>query len=126
MKNDRTARLFAVFSVLAAIAYVGCGGDDSNPQGSGGPAADVTIQIVAMNGSNSYSPNPATVSVGQTVAWRNADNQGHSATANGGEFNTGILSPGQTSGLTTFAAPDTIAYHCTPHPTMVGTLMVTP
>jgi plastocyanin len=79
-----------------------------------------------MNGKNSYSPSPASVQVGQQVRWRNTDNLTHTATQDGGGFDTGSIAPGATSAPITLSAPGTINYHCTPHPSMVGTLSVTP
>ena len=90
------------------------------------PAANVTITIVGMNGSNSYSPNPGTVKVGQTVAWRNADALPHTATADGGGFDTGTIAAGATSNPITMTTAGTFPYHCAIHGvTMVGTLTVT-
>lgn len=126
MRKHRKTLVAGAALVIAAAAYIGCGGDDSSPQGPPGPSADVTVDIVARNGSNSYSPNPATVQVGQTIAWHNANSQIHTATGNGDEFDTGNIAPGGTSGTRTFSAPDTIPYHCEPHPDMIGTLIVTP
>jgi plastocyanin len=85
---------------------------------------DVTITIAGMNGSQSFSPNPVTVRVGQTVAWRNADSLTHTATADGSAFNTGSVAPGATSAPITMTAAGTFGYHCSLHSTMVGTLVV--
>jgi plastocyanin len=93
--------------------------------GGGGVTADVTITINGMNGSQSFSPDPSTAKVGQTVAWRNADSITHTATANGGAFNTGNIAPGATSSPITMTAAGSFDYHCQIHPTMVGTLSVT-
>ncbi|HEY6549526.1 MAG TPA: plastocyanin/azurin family copper-binding protein [Vicinamibacteria bacterium] len=86
----------------------------------------MTINIQGMNGSNSYSPNPMTVQVGQQVRWRNTDNLSHTATQNGSGFNTGLIAPGGTSAPITFNTPGAFGYHCTPHPSMVGTINVVP
>jgi hypothetical protein len=85
----------------------------------------LVITIVANAGSSSYSPNPAVARVGQRVAWVNADGMTHTATANGGGFDTGFLAPGTTSGAVTPPA-GTFPYTCTIHPGMVGTLIVQP
>jgi plastocyanin len=94
-----------------------------NPGGGGG-GADKTITIVGENGSNSFSPNPDTVTVGQTVAWHNAAGITHTATANGGTFNTGNISSGGTSAAIAMSTPGSFPYHCSIHPTMTGTLVV--
>jgi plastocyanin len=115
--------LFTVLVLAAAVS--GCGGDKStNPPPV--TAADVTIEIVSNNGSSSFSPNPATARVGQTVAWHNAHSQTHTATSSGSTFSTGNISPGATSAPITMGTAGSFAYHCTPHPSMVGTLQVNP
>ncbi len=127
--------------LLVAATVVGCGGSGSsysnpmsptpNPTPTPTPtpspaAADLTITIVGMNGSQSYSPNPATVKVGQTVAWRNADPIPHTATADGGAFETGTIVSGATSSPITMTTAGSFPYHCLFHGSMVGTLTVTP
>jgi len=116
--------------VMALVLGVSCSdsstpsGPSDTPGGGGGTPADLTITIVGMNGSQSFSPNPGTIRVGQRVAWLNADSVAHTATANGGSFNTGILAPGSTSAAITITAAGSFGYHCTLHPEMVGTLTV--
>jgi plastocyanin len=70
-----------------------------------------------------FDPTPVTIHVGDTVTWTNEDSVQHSATANGGSFNTGLLSKGQ-SGSHTFTQPGTYAYICEIHPYMHGTIVV--
>jgi plastocyanin len=133
------SRLALCAWLLCAAAAIGCGNGSGNnnnpvaPSGSGGgsgggsgSAASLVITITGMNGSNSFSPNPATVRVGQTVAWRNADAATHTATANAGGFDTGNIAAGATSAPITVGAAGGFDYHCGLHPTMVGTLNVTP
>lgn len=125
--------------LLVAATLVGCAGSSSSynptsptqtvaPSPTTGPTVtDVVITIVGMSGSQSYSPNPATVRVGQTVSWRNADNLPHTATADGGAFDTGNLGAGATSSPITMTTAGTFEYHCAIHGfTMTGTLIVTP
>ena len=64
-----------------------------------------------------------TVVVGDTVTWTNGDQISHTATADGGAFDTGTLGNGE-SGTATFAAAGSFPYHCTVHPTMTGTVVV--
>ena len=93
------------------------------------PQADVTITIVGMNGNMSFSPNPGTVPVGKTVAWTNATSSGyggatHHITADNGSFSTGDIAPGSTSTPIKMSTAGSFAYHCTIHPTMVGSVTV--
>ena len=117
--------------LLVAAALGGCGGSNgymspASPTPTPTPAAsDVVITIVGMNDSLAYSPNPATVKVGQTVAWKNADSLAHTATADAGTFNTSTLAAGATSSPITMTTAGTFPYHCAIHSAMTGTLTVT-
>jgi plastocyanin len=88
--------------------------------------APVTITILGERGGMSFSPSTVSVSVGQQVRWHNSDSIAHTATQNGGAFDTGFISPGQTSAPITLSTPGAIGYHCAIHPSMTGTLTVTP
>jgi plastocyanin len=131
MSLEEVKRSLGILAVVAGIAAaVACGSSYSsmptapNPSPSGTPvAADVTITINGMLGDRSYGPSPASAKVGQTVAWHNADSTAHTATGTG--FDTGAINPGQTSQPITFSTAGTFGYHCSIHPTMVGTLNVT-
>jgi LPXTG-motif cell wall-anchored protein len=71
-----------------------------------------------------FSPSTITVTAGESVTWSNSGPSVHSATADDGSFDTGILNKGQ-SGSHTFTRPGTYAFHCTPHPFMTGKVIVT-
>jgi plastocyanin len=124
----RPHRLVLLGSLLVLGAFAGCGGDDNKKNPVAPPtAADVTINITGQNGASSYSPNPANVTVGQTVAWKNIDNMTHTSTANAGAWNTGSLGAGSTSTPITMNTQGSFDYHCGLHPTtMTGTLTVNP
>ena len=132
--NARSLKLTFGLVALSAFALVAasCGSSSSptapsNPGGGGGGGgtpADVTITIVGMNGNQSFSPNPATVTAGQTVAWRNADSITHNVAADNGSFSTGNIAPGTTSAPIMMSTAGSFGYHCQIHPTMVGTLNV--
>jgi LPXTG-motif cell wall-anchored protein len=70
-----------------------------------------------------FSPSSVTIDVGDTVTWTNRDPTQHSATAEDGSFDTGLLRRGQ-SGSHTFDEAGTFRYVCTPHPNMKGTIIV--
>jgi len=135
MNSRLTLTIGGVLLVAATVAGCGSSGMGSNyspasptPTSTTPPAtpANVTITIVGMNGSNSYSPNPGTAKVGQTVAWRNADSTPHTATADAGGFNTGTIAAGATSSPITMTTAGSFPYHCTIHGfAMAGTLTVT-
>ena len=101
------------------------GGGANRPTPSPGTSADVTITIQGEAGSMSFSPASASVKVGQTVSWQNADSITHAvAPDGGGGFGTGNISPGSTSGPFKVSASGNFPYHCSIHPSMVGALNV--
>ena len=138
---------------LAALLVVGCGGYSSSPTTpypgpqptptpaptpipdpspaptpaptpTPGPSA-VVIEIVAIDGNMSFAPDAAAVRVGQQVRWHNAHVVAHTATQDGGGFDTGLIPPGGTSAPITVTTVGTLSYHCEIHPSMVGALTVT-
>ncbi len=118
-------RRFFFAAGLAALTggVVGCGGyDNPTPAGpSTPPPADaITINIVGMNGSQSFAPNPATVAAGTTIVWHNLDTTSHRVALNDGELDTGNIPPGAFSAPMTLVAPG--PYHCSIHPEMIGTI----
>ncbi len=122
-------RVIGVLSGLLMLAGCGGGGGSSSPPPSGNPAGptpppaggSATIAIVGTRGAQSFSPNPASVSQGRTVSWQNNDNVVHRIMSNDGSFDTGNLSPGQTSSALTLGT-DGANYHCTIHPDMIGAI----
>jgi plastocyanin len=135
MNGSRAVRtvLLAVIA-FAALPFASCGGGGGgggvtnppapspSPGGGGGP--DLIITIVAENGNMSFSPDPATVNAGQRVAWRNSASATHTATQNGGSFDTGTINSGATSSAIAMPTAGTFGYHCSIHPAMVGTVIV--
>jgi plastocyanin len=97
------------------------------PPSPSGPPADVIITIAGIAGSMSYDPSPATVRVGQTVAWRNADNLPHTASQTGsGGFETGTIAGGATSSPIRISTAGSLDYFCRIHPAMTARLDVSP
>ena len=117
---------------IVALSLVAAGCSDSYDGGS--PLAPtpptptptngvVTIDIVRDNGAQSFSPNPATLPAGQMVIWRNVDSITHRVVLNNGSLDTGDLAPGRSSepmSINTGGGP----YHCSIHPSMVGTIVI--
>jgi len=122
--------IFAAAIVALSIVASGCSGSYE----SGSPVAPtpptpttsngvVTINIVRDNGSQSFSPNPATLPAGQMVVWHNVDTTTHRVVLNSGSLDTGDLAPGASSqpmSINTGGGP----YHCSIHPSMVGTIVL--
>lgn len=75
-----------------------------------------------------FSAPSVTVPAGTTVTWINRGGAKHSATADDGSFDTGLLNPGA-NGSVTFAQPGTYRYYCMLHGGsgglgMAGTIIV--
>jgi plastocyanin len=82
----------------------------------------VTISVIGVQGTQSFSPNPATLPAGQMVVWHNIDSITHRVVLNDGSLDTGNLAPGASSqpmSINTGGGP----YHCSIHPSMVGTIV---
>jgi plastocyanin len=82
-------------------------------------AASTTVTIRDFE----YAPPTVTIDVGDTVTWSNDGPTGHTATADGGSFDTGLLADGE-SGSHTFDQAGSFSYFCEPHPFMKGTVTV--
>ena len=81
----------------------------------------VTIDVVAINGAQSFSPNPATLPAGQMVVWHNVNNTTHRVVLNDGSVDTGDLAPGASSQPMAIGAASG-QYHCSIHPEMIGSI----
>lgn len=111
-------RSSVVVASLAALAAAGCGG--SSPSAPA-PAAAATIDILGDRGPQSFSPNPASIAQGDTFVWRNTDGVVHHIVFNDGSLDSGNIAPGASSAPLRLGA-DGANYHCTIHPTMVGSI----
>ena len=80
----------------------------------------VTIDVVAIRGAQSFSPNPATLPAGQMVVWHNVDITTHRVVLNDRSVDTGDLAPGASSQPTAIGASG--QYHCSIHPEMIGSI----
>lgn len=67
---------------------------------------------------------PITVAPGQTVTVVNGDGTSHTATADGGAFDTGTIAGGGTTTITAPTQPGTYSFFCAIHPSMRGELVV--
>ena len=122
-------RTFVTASVLTlGLGMWGCSGGYSSgstnnlsaptPTTSDGV---VTINVVAIDGAQSFSPNPATLRPGQIVVWHNVNNTTHRVVLNDRSVDTGYLAPGMSSQPMAIGAAGG-AYHCSIHPEMIGSI----
>ena len=114
-----------LFSIVGAISLWGCGGGGgggSPPTAPSQGPATVTVSVVGSIGNRAYSPNPVQAAVGDTVVFRNSDTAMHRIVTDDGSADLGDLSPGTTSRGLTVRSNSALAFHCTIHPAMVGTI----
>jgi len=78
----------------------------------------VTITIKGVNGKLSFDPNPANVSAGQLVVYKNNDVVTHHIITDDRTQQTADIAPGATSQPISIGAAK--SYHCEMHPSMVG------
>jgi plastocyanin len=128
----RAARLLSglvtvlvLLGVVAACGSGSSGGATPSPSpattsaGSGAAGGGSTVEIKNFM----FSPMALTVSVGTTVTWKFDDSTQHTVAANDNSFSSSALGNGQTF-THTFSAAGTVAYHCSIHPFMTGTITV--
>ena len=119
-------------AIATALFSVNCGGgggsttptSPSTPSTGGGGTSQtvVTITITGQGGKLAFTPNPAAVTAGQTVVFKNNDTIAHHVMLDDGTVQTPDINPGATSAAVTIGANK--SYHCTIHPGMVGTITV--
>lgn len=96
-------------------------GADGGAAGGAAPAAPGPAAVAIFDGG--FRPAALTVAAGSQVTWTNTDSSRHTATADGGAFDSGSLNAGGTFSFT-FATPGTFAYFCAFHSDMQGTVTV--
>ena len=119
--------LVAVLAVLALATACGSG----SPSGGAAPAPSVAAPASNAPAGGStveidnfmFMPATLTVPVGTTVTWRFDDSNAHTVTANDNSFSSPPMAGGQTY-THTFTSAGTVAYHCSIHAFMTGTIVV--
>jgi plastocyanin len=80
----------------------------------------ILINIVGSFGSNAFMPNPTLANMGDQLVFTNTDLVMHHIVLDDGT-DLGEVQPGQSSAPMPLMTP-TATYHCTIHPTMVGSI----
>lgn len=97
--------------------------DDTTPPSDSNSAA--TDQVMIQN--FAFAPQSISVKVGTKVTWTNMDSVAHTVTADTPSPDapdSGSIAQNATYSFT-FTKAGTYTYHCTPHPQMTGTVVVT-
>jgi plastocyanin len=133
VKKNAVVIASVVIAGAIVATYVLSGNMNMGVEGSGNsiqqptasiPSNSTVVRIVANAGSNSFSPNPVEVKVGETVTWINDDSGRHTVTSKDGIFDSGMMGKGQSFSYT-FDKAGEYPYFCEPHPNMVDTVVVT-
>jgi len=139
----KTIYVILVLIVLGAVAYYVMGNKYANtnspsnsqtttsntpvqnnvtaPDSTGTVVVNMTVDIKNF----AFNPLTAQIKKGGSVVWINNDSVAHTITFNSSSMpSSSVLSPGQ-SFTTTFATTGTFSYHCSIHPMMQGSVVVT-
>lgn len=108
-----TALVLLVASALSPVAAQATAGHDR--------AAGVTVDVVDM----AFSRPSVTVPLGGAVTWRFGDPKAHSSTSDGGFWDSGLQSEGDTF-VRAFTSAGSFGYFCTTHDDMRGRVQVRP
>ena len=93
------------------------------PAALAAPSAEVSATKSVRIEGFAFKPGTLTVAKGTRVSFRNEDKTAHTATRNGGGFNSGRIGAGKSFAVT-FSRTGTFRYHCSIHPSMKGKVVV--
>ncbi len=98
-------------------------GNTGNNGGYGNPTGNSDNPNTVVISNSSFSPDTLVVTAGTTVTFQNNDAATHTATADGGGFDSGQI-PGGRSATHTFSTAGSFAYHCAIHSFMHAVIKV--
>jgi plastocyanin len=145
-RSCRPALLGASLLGVAALGLTACGAGASSdpaaapvlqqsttttpmvgmPMASASGPASAPVAATAVTISNfKFGPSAITIKVGATVTWTNTDDEAHTVFFAFDGTRSPILVNGANIFHKTFTTPGTFVYHCTIHPFMTGTVVVT-
>ncbi len=113
----RTATVALVTLSLVLPAGSTAVAGDRSPRGS-----EVHRVKMPGSGANRFAPATITIDRGDRVKWVNKDSVTHTTTSNDGDWDS-TMSAGD-SFTRRFRQEGTFRYHCTIHPEMTGTIIV--
>lgn len=106
-----------IAAALVAAAIPALTGAAAHPNTVAPPGATVHIH------DDAFVPATITVRAGERVTFVNDDDDAHTATADDGSWDSEGLA-NRERWAHAFATPGKLAYHCTVHPNMHGTIVV--
>jgi plastocyanin len=112
-----TRLLFSAFAFAAVSAALACGKKDI------GGIQPGTVFVAIRD--SFFQPDTITVGVGLPVRWTNEGNVNHTVASDSALWSSELLAPRWWFEVRTDSA-GTYPYHCSLHPGMTGTVVVTP
>lgn len=123
----------ASIPVMAALLLCNCGGGGSSTPTAPTPpptsqpntppsSQTVTVNIVGSIGNSAFNPNPVAATTGEAIVFRNNDAAMHRIVLDDGSADFGDVPPGGTSRSFTVRSANALTFHCTNHPSMVGSI----
>ena len=110
--------------LTAAVSASRCGGGNSSsstPTNPGNATPNVvTVSIVGTKGNGSYVPDPVPAGSGDQIMFKNNDTVTHRIVMDDNSVDFGSVAPGASSAAKGVGAGGN--FHCTIHPSMVGTI----
>jgi plastocyanin len=119
-----SATAVLVFAAIAAAQSVPQGQEATTPTESiaSAPNKTITRGTLPIN-DHAFDPAQLSIASGTTLTIVNTDPVKHTATADNGLFDTGVLEPGESFEIY-FEGSGTVTYHCELHPEMKGSIVV--
>jgi plastocyanin len=96
-------------------------GQSPSSSGQADPAQNTNLTVSIYD--HAFDPAQLSVDSKTTVTWVNNDTVAHTVTADDGLFDSGALQPGGAY-MVWFKGSGQVAYHCTIHPDMKGSIIV--
>ena len=127
------ARIAVLGAAIGGAIAIACFSERGAGPGSSS-AAECSVPVSVIDSMHfivaiqnfTFQPDSISVPPGATVTWVNCEVAGtepHTTTADGAQWNSTDLSPGQRFSHT-FPAQGAFPYHCTPHGFMLGKVVV--
>jgi plastocyanin len=121
---------FALCTGIAIVGLAACGGTSTPPSSAGasvgvaGANLGTPAVMIAATGNLTFDPAMQTAHVGDIVQWTNTGSVEHTVTFDSqSSLSDPSLQPGGTWEVK-FTTAGTYQYHCSIHPNMLGTIVV--
>jgi plastocyanin len=109
------------FAAIAAAQPAAVPAETTAPAESTTPAPNSPTTVEIRD--HAFNPPQLNVAPGTTVRFVNNETEPHTATADNGAFDTGVLQPGYSMDVF-LDGSGTLPYHCELHPDMQGSIVV--